>query len=75
MAPRASRSALIAASVPDDVNRSRSIDGSAARIASPSSISRGEVAPRAKPSSAAARTASTTSGWAWPRIAGPQAPM
>ena len=60
------------ASVPEDTNRIRSIDGMAARIRSPSSTSRGDVAPRANPSRAASRTASTTAGTAWPRIAGPQ---
>ena len=75
MAPRARRTALIAASVPEEVKRIRSIEGIAARTSSPSSTSRGPVAPRAKPSSAASRTASITAGWAWPRIAGPQDPM
>ncbi len=65
----------MAASVPEDVKRSRSIDGIAARIASPSSISPGDVAPSANPRRAARRTASTVAGWAWPRMAGPQAPM
>ncbi len=63
------------ASVPDETKRSRWMDGIAARIRSPSSTSRGPVAPRANPSSAASRTASTTAGAAWPRIAGPQEPM
>ena len=63
------------ASVPDDTKRIRSIDGIAARIRSPSSTSRGPVAPSANPSRAASRTASTTAGAPWPRIAGPQDPM
>ncbi len=75
MNPRARRTALITASVPDEVNRSRSIDGMAVRMASPSSISRGCVAPSAKPLVAARVTASTTVGWACPRIAGPHDPM
>ncbi len=74
VAARASRTALITASVPDDVNRSRSIDGIAAVIASPSSTSAGCVAPSANPSSAAARTASTTDGCACPRIDAPHEP-
>ena len=49
VAARATRRALMTASVPDEVNRSRSIDGIARRIASPSSISSGFVAPRANP--------------------------
>src|SRR5450759_3515349 len=75
VAPRASRTALIAASVPLEVKRRRSIEGIAARTSSPSSTSRGDVAPSANPSSAAARTASTTSGRAWPRSAGPHEPI
>ena len=64
------------ASVPDDVNRSRSIDGIAARIASPSSISSGLVAPSASPIADGSLTiASITVGCACPRIAGPQPPM
>ena len=62
VAARATRTALMTASVPDEVNRRRSIDGIAARIASPSSISSGCVAPRAKPFRAALATASTTAG-------------
>ena len=36
------------------------------------SVSDGVGAPKDSPSAATLRTASTTSGWAWPRIIGPQ---
>ena len=63
------------ASVPDEVNRIRSMDGIAERIASPSSISAGFVAPRARPSATRLAIAAVTAGWACPRIAGPHPPM
>jgi hypothetical protein len=51
------------------------MDGMASRIASPSSISIGFVAPKASPFSRVASIAASTDGCAWPRIAGPHAPM
>ena len=45
------------------------------RISSASSTSRSVGAPKLKPSSAAFCTASSTAGWPWPRIIGPQEPM
>ena len=60
--PRASRSALIAASVPDDTSRTRSIEGTASAISAASSTSASVGAPKLVPRVAAARTASTVSG-------------
>ncbi|CKU80838.1 Uncharacterised protein [Mycobacterium tuberculosis] len=45
VAPRARRSALMAASVPELTRRTISIDGTSARMASASSISRSVGAP------------------------------
>jgi hypothetical protein len=59
---RARRTALIAASVPELTRRTFSIDGTASTISSASSTSRSVGAPKVVPSSAASRTASTTSG-------------
>ena len=73
--PRATRTADIAASVPDETNRTFSIDGTAATTASAISISRTVGAPKLEPSSSASATAARTSGWAWPRIIGPHEPM
>jgi hypothetical protein len=44
-------------------------------ISSASSISRSVGAPKLKPSQRAFCTASSTAGWPWPRIIGPQEPM
>ena len=71
MTARASRIALIDASVPEEVMRSISTDGirdttSSARRTSPS-----VGAPKLVPFRAASVTAATTPGWAWPRISGP----
>ena len=60
VAPRASRTALIAASVPELTRRTCSIDGNASTISAASSTSRSVDAPYVVPS-AAARTASTVS--------------
>ena len=68
---RASRSADIAASVPEETSRTCSIDGTASAISAASSTSRSVGAPKLVPSSAASRTASTVSGSAWPKISGP----
>ncbi len=71
MKPRASRTADIAASVPDETSRTRSTDGTASTISAASSTSRSVGAPKLVPSSAASRTASTVSGSACPKISGP----
>ncbi len=62
------------ASVPELTIRTSSIDGTSSptRFASCVSISVG--APKDRPSAAMRRTASITSGWAWPTIIGPQEP-
>src|SRR5436189_151546 len=70
VAPRASLSALIAASVPELTRRTCSMLGTCARIASASSTSRSVGAPKESPSSTAACTAGCTAGWRWPRIIG-----
>ncbi len=54
---RATRTALIAASVPELTKRTRSIDGISARTRSPSSCSSGLGAPKLVPSRAAAEIA------------------
>ena len=68
MTPRARRTAVIAASVPDDTSRTISTLGTRAQIASASSTSRSVDAPNDVPSAAARCTASTMAGCAWPRI-------
>ena len=75
VAPRASRIALIAASVPELTRRTISTEGRCRAISSASSTSRSVGAPKEKPSRAARCTASSTRGWPWPRIIGPQEPM
>ena len=62
----------IAASVPDETSRTISTDGTASAISPASSTSRSVAAPKLVPSSAAALTASTVSGSAWPKINAPQ---
>ena len=71
--PRATRSALIVASVPDD-RRTISIDGTARDIASANSTSISVGAPKLVPRAAAFAIASRTRGCAWPRISGPHEP-
>ena len=71
VAARASRIALIEASVPEAVIRNMSTAGMRAVIASASSTSPAVGAPYDVPSAAAAATASTIDGWAWPWISGP----
>jgi hypothetical protein len=66
---------LIAASVPELTRRTCSTLGTSAMMASASSISRSVGAPKLRPSLAARCTASSTAGWPWPRIIGPQEPM
>jgi hypothetical protein len=70
--PRASRTAVIDASVPEETSRTFSTDGTASTISAASSTSASVGAPKVVPRSAAARTASTVSGSAWPKISGPQ---
>src|SRR4051794_5852525 len=70
-APRGGRTALPAASAPDETSRTFSIDGTASAISSASSTSRSVDAPKLVPSSAASRTASTVSGSACPNTSGP----
>ncbi len=72
MAARARRIALIAASVPEETIRTISTAGTRAAISSASRTSPGVGAPKLVPSVAAEATASTTAGWAWPAISGPQ---
>lgn len=69
--PRASRTALMVASVPEFTSRTRSTGATRAAMASASSISASVGAPNDRPPVAARRTASTTSGCACPRIMGP----
>ena len=68
MNARAARIANIVASVPEFVNRSFSTDGRRRRISSASSISTSVGAAKADARRTCAVTASTTAGWAWPRI-------
>ena len=74
MAPRARRTAVIVASVPVETRRTFCAAGTRARIASARSTSATVGAPKLSPRAAASRTASTTSGCAWPSSAGPQEP-
>ena len=75
VAPRAKRKALIPASVPELTKRTISMEGTCFKISSANSISRSVGAPNEKPSNAAFWTASSTAGWPWPKIIGPQEPM
>jgi len=72
--PRASRIALIVASVPEDTRRTISMLGTRATSSSASSISASVGAPKVSPRAAASCTARTVSGSAWPRISGPHEP-
>ena len=71
MAARASRIALIDASVPEEVMRTISAEGTRSTTSAASSTSASVGAPKLVPAAAAALTASTTSGCAWPAISGP----
>ena len=62
------------ASVPELTMRTLSMDGINPQICSASSVSSSVGAPKLRPFSAARLTAVITSGWAWPRIIGPQEP-
>ena len=62
--PRASRIALIVASVPELTKRTISTEGSSSQISSAITTSPSLGAPNDKPFKAASRTASTIAGWA-----------
>ena len=62
------------ASVPEDTKRTRSMVGTSRTTRSASSTSATHGAPNDVPRAAAFCTASTTGGYAWPRIIGPQEP-
>ena len=62
------------ASVPDETKRKRSTLGTILAISSAMTISASVGAPNDSPPNAASRTASITSGWACPTIAGPHEP-
>ena len=69
--PRASRTALMVASVPELTSRTRCTGATRPTISAASSVSAAVGAPNDRPEAAARCTASTTAGWAWPRIIGP----
>ncbi len=71
MTPRASRIALIVASVPDETRRTMSMPGTAATIRSASSTSPAVGAPNDVPRAAAAVAAWTISGRACPKSNAP----
>ena len=60
------------ASVPEETRRTRSTGAMRATISSASSTSPTDGAPKLVPRRSALPAASTTAGWAWPRISGPQ---
>ena len=66
VAARATRTALIVASVPELTKRIRSSDGISLRTRSPSCTSRGLGAPKLVPSRATAVSAFTSPFGAWP---------
>ena len=72
--PRASRIAVIVASVPELTRRTISSEGSNRHSVSANSTSSSVGAPNDRPSAARSCTARTTAGCAWPTIAGPQEP-
>ena len=71
---RASRTAVMTASVPELVKRTRSTGPTRRTISSARRTSSVQGAPNDADEAAAALIAATTEGWAWPRIIGPQAP-
>ena len=71
MCARAALIALMAASVPELTNRTRSIDSNASSTRRAMRFSNSVGAPKLVPFPAAALTAPITEGWAWPRIIGP----
>ena len=66
VAARASRTALIVASVPEFTNRTRSMDGTRRRTRAPSSTSRAVGAPKLVPRRAARASAAPSSRGACP---------
>ena len=74
MKPRATRMALIVASVPELTMRTSSIDGTSSMIFLATTVSSSVGAPKDRPSAAFSCTALITAGSAWPRIIGPQEP-
>ena len=62
------------ASVPELTMRTSSIDGTSRHTVSAISVSTAVGAPKPRPLPTASRTASITSGCAWPTIIGPQEP-
>ena len=64
VAARATRTALIAASVPEVQKRIRSIEGIRSRIIRASRTSARVVTPKGPPAERASCTAATTAGWA-----------
>ncbi len=70
--PRANRIALMVASVPELTRRTCSTGATRPTISSARSTSPALGVPYDVPLAAACCSASTTAGWAWPRIIGPQ---
>ena len=62
------------ASVPELTIRTSSMLGTSSQTRSAIALSISVGAPKLRPRWMAAATASITSGWAWPRIIGPQEP-
>ena len=75
MNPRARRTALMVASVPDDTMRAISAQGTSSHTLLARRTSASHGAPNDSPRSSWAQTASSTSGGRWPRIIGPHEPM
>ncbi len=69
--PRATRTALMAASVPEETRRTCSQPATRAQMASARSTSPSVGAPNVVPAAAASDTALTTRGSAWPRMEAP----
>ena len=66
--------ALIVASVPELTMRTMSMEGTSSQTRSAIRVSSSVGAPKDSPFAAVSATAARTSGWAWPRIIGPQEP-
>ena len=75
VAPRARRTALITASVPEFTMRTISMCGTMATIFSAISTSSAVGAPNDRPFSMRACTAFRMSGWLWPSTIGPHEPI
>ena len=74
VAPRATRAALIVASVPELTKRTRSSDGTSRCTSAASSTSSGLGAPKLVPSLACRAIAVARPFGAWPWIIGPHEP-